>query len=326
MELSDSVKPIRLQMRAINQRLEKLKDSLINCYPGSLTSKILKLIKSPAPLINSGSLNSENLRKQYQKTIRSFPDAFDLTDNRLIFTPYLWPRLDNYFNHLLLQRNDSIIPAIHELMARARPYSAYYDFFRQWLLENYAQTRFPGSEKTYVFVADQYYLNSSIDKADSAFIIQLREKIAKTKSIIPGASPDNLDLPDTSGKIISFLCLQQNDIILFFYDSECGPCKYERSEIIALLNRLDSRNIAVYAINMNNSRSEWLTFIKSTGPEWIHVNGYSKKQELSSQYMLEFLPKIILIGPDKRIMAGNISFPEVEKILRRKYSFLRNDR
>jgi hypothetical protein len=69
-----------------------------------------------------------------------------------------------------------------------------------------------------------------------------------------------------------------------------------------------------------------MNFIKTTGPEWIHVNGYAKKQELSSEYMLDFLPGLTLIGPDKKIIAANLSFPDVEKMLRSKYSFSGKDR
>jgi len=128
-------------------------------------------------------------------------------------------------------------------------------------------------------------------------------------------------LPDTSGEIHSFAEIQQKDIILLFYDSECGPCKYVKSQIVALLNRLDSRNICVYSINLNEKQSDWLNYIKGTGPEWIHVTGYAKKDILNQEYNFEFLPALFLIGPDKKIVAGNINFSEIETLLRGKYSY-----
>ena len=327
MELKDSVRHLQTQMHIVNQKLGKLIDSLIIQYQGSLTSKILTLIKDSYPpndLIASSNLQS--IREYYQRTIRNFPNLIDLSDDRLIYTPYLTSRFESYFNHLLMQKNDSLIPAIQYLMSKTKDYKSYHDFFRQWLLENYSHRRFPGSEKTFVFIADNYFNNLQADKADSAFQAQLRERVIRTKGIIPGATPLNLDLPDTSGNIISFIQLKKKDVILFFFDSECGPCKYTRSEIVALLNRLDSRNIGVYAVNLNNNREAWFDFIKSTGPEWTHVSGYSRRQVLSDEYMFDFLPAIFLLGPDKKIVAGNISFPETEKILRSKYSFLRNER
>jgi hypothetical protein len=243
-----------------------------------------------------------------------------------MYTPYLSQRLDSYFNKLIIQKNDSLIPAIQELMNKAKSYRDYFDFFRRWLLENYSTRRFAGSEKTYVFVSEQYFLTSQVGDVDSIFIVQLKEKISKLKAIIPGAVPTGLDLPDTSGKISSIMQIKQKDIILFFYDSECSPCKYARSEITALLNRLDSRNIAVYAVNMNDNHKDWSNFIKLTGPEWIHVSSFPRTQELSAIYMLDYLPGLFLVGPDKRIIAGKISFSELEKTLRSKYSFLRNNR
>ncbi len=318
-ELPDSVRRIRQHMRLINLQLERLKDSLILAYHGSLTSKIMKLIRSPIPSINAAS--SGNFREQYQKTISTFTDAIDLTDERLLNTPFIWSRLDSYFNHLLVQKNDSLISAITLFMNKAVPHRVYKDFFKKWLLENYAQKKFPGSEKTYVFIAQQYFLQPSTESQDSSFLAHLKFKVEKTLSIIPGASPQNLDLPDTSGKIHSIAKTQQKDIILLFYDSECGPCKYVKSQIIALLNRLDSREICVYAINLSENRSEWLNYIKGTGPEWIHVSGFEKKELLSQEYNFEFLPSLFLIGPDKKIVAGNINFSEIETILRGKYSY-----
>ena len=248
-------------------------------------------------------------------------DAIDLNDRRLLHTPYVSSRLDSYFNHLLVQKNDSLIKAIGSLMKKAMPYGEYKEFFRRWLLENYSQKKFPGSEKTYVYIANEYFLQPQAGQIDSVFLAHLKEKVARKLSILPGAQPMNLDLPDTSGKIHTIAETRQKDVILLFYESECGPCKYVKSQVIALLNRLDSRNICVYAINLSNNRNDWLNYIEGTGPEWVHLNGFLKKELLSDEYNFEFLPALFILGPDKKILAGNLSFPETETILRSKYSY-----
>jgi hypothetical protein len=318
-ELPDSIRQIRQKMREINNLLENLKDSLILRYQGSLTSKILKLIRNPNTSISASAAGS--FREQYLKAVSIYIDAIDLKDERLLRSPYVANRLESYFNRLLVQRNDSLIAAIKHLMQKASQNQAYTDFFSKWLLENYSRKKFPGSEKTYVFIAREYFLNKENIQQDDIFLTKLREKVSRTESILPGASPVNLELPDSSGKIHSIPEVSQKDIILLFYDSECGPCKYVKSQIIALLNRLDSRNICVYAVNLGTNRKEWLNYIKGTGPEWININGAAKKDYFSDHYMFEFLPSLLLIGPDKKITAGNLNFSEVETILRSKYSF-----
>jgi len=318
-ELSDSIRSIRQQMREITLQLEKLKDSLATKYKGSLTSKILQLIRNPSPSLGANSTNG--FRQQYLKAISTYTDVIDLSDERLLRTPFVWARLDSYFNHLLVQRNDSLMKAITSLMNKAKPYPAYQEFFSKWLLDNYSQKKFPGSEKTFVFIAREYFLQPNQGKQDSVFLARLKEKTERTQQIVPGAVATNLELPDTSGKIHSLEETQKKDVLLLFYDSECGPCKYMKSQITALLNKLDSRNICVYAINLGNKRNEWLRYIKGTGPEWVNLTGYSRKELLSDTYMFEFLPALFLIGEDKKIVAGNVNFTEAETILRNKYSF-----
>ena len=106
-------------------------------------------------------------------------DNLDITDPRILRTPYIISSLDGYINTRLFQISDSIIPPVIKLVERSRSNN---DCFRVVLNHcmNYAiNSKIMGMENLWVELGRRYYLNGLTEWSDSTWLknLELREVI-----------------------------------------------------------------------------------------------------------------------------------------------------
>ena len=317
--LPDSTEIFRKRMKETKAGLELLKDSFIRQYPHSLTAGVIRMLKNDIPQWQPKGMTTTNLRDLYSRTISHFLDGIDLSDPRLLHTPYPAEKLDMYFNRMIPQSNDSLIKAIRITGQKFSMSKPYRDFLFTWLLQNYTRRRFPGSERVYVYVAEQIIKAGDVAGFDETAFRKLQAKIDLMKATLPGTVPPGLSLPDPDGKVRNISTLNDRYTIVFFFDLNCPACKYATSEITRISSPYGSKRLSVYAVCMSNDRQAWLKYTDTANPMWIEVTG-AGNADLVRDYHLEYLPVIYLIGKDKKIVAGNLGIPELEKLLQKLYA------
>lgn len=314
--LPDSTEIFRKRMKETKASLEMLKDSFIRQYPHTLAAGVIRMLKNDVPQWQSKGMTTKNLRDLYALTISHFLDGIDLTDARLLHTPYPAEKLDMYFNRMIPQSNDSLIKAIRIAAQKFSVNKPYRDFLYTWLLQNYTHRRFPGSEKVYVFVAEQIIKADDIAGFDQVAVRKLQSRVDLMKTTLPGTEPPDLSLPGPDGKERGISSLNDRYTIVYFFDLNCPACKYAAAEITRISSPYGSKRLTVYAVCMTDDRPAWLTYIETANPTWIEVTG-AGNAALVKDYQLEYLPVIYLIGKDKKIIAGNLGVPELEKLLQK---------
>ncbi len=317
--LPDSTEIFRKRMKETRVSLELLKDSFIRQYPHSLTAGVIRMLKNDIPQWQPKGMTTTSLRYLYYRTISHFLDGIDLSDARLLHTPYPAEKLDMYFNRMIPQSNDSLIKAIGYAGQKFSVSKPYRDFLFTWLLQNYTHRRFPGSERVYVYLAEQIIKAGDVAGFSEATFQKLQTKIDLMKVTLPGTVPPGLSLPGPDGKVRNISSLNDRYTIVFFFDLNCPACKYASSEITKISSRYGSKRLSVYAVCMSDDRQVWLKYTETANPTWIEVTG-AGNANLIRDYQLEYLPVIYLIGKDKKIVAGNLGIPELEKLLQKLYA------
>lgn len=317
--LPDSTEIFRKRMKETKASLEMLKDSFIRQYPHTLAAGVIRMLKNDIPQWQLKGMTTKNLRDLYSLTISHFLDGIDLTDARLLHTPYPADKLDMYFNRMIPQSNDSLIKGIRIAVQKFSVSKPYRDFLYTWLVQNYAHRRFPGSEKVYVFVAEQIIKAGDVAGFDHIAVQKLQSRIELMQTTLPGTEPPGLSLPGPDGKTRDILSLNNRYTIVYFFDLTCPACKYAASEITRISSRYGSKRLTVYAVCMTDDRPAWLKYTETANPMWIEVTG-AGNANLIRDYQLEYLPVIYLIGKDKKIVAGNLGIPELEKLLQKLYA------
>jgi thiol-disulfide isomerase/thioredoxin len=118
-------------------------------------------------------------------------------------------------------------------------------------------------------------------------------------------SIDALDftLEDMSGNKVTLSDYKGKTILLNFWASWCGPCKYEMPFIEQLYKESKDSDLVIVTVNLEEPKtiiSEFLTDNKYSFPVWLDSEG-----AVASQYGVKGIPLSLLINKDFKIVSAH---------------------
>ena len=246
-----------------------------------------------------------------------FFDNVDFTDDRILNTPLLNPKLDTYFNKILIQSPDSIIPQAMKLLKRAEPNRYVYQYLTQFLINNSTQSKIMGMDAVFVAIADSVYLKGKATWADSTILAKIAEEAYLTRPNLIGKKAPPLVMQNLDGEIESLDQLQCDYTILVFYEYDCGHCK---KDIPILYNdvflKFMDDNIDAFAVCMNNDKEKWNEFVTENElVGWHNVWDPNHTTLFRYKYNVKTTPTIYLLDKDKKIIAKRIDNSSLTKLL-----------
>src|SRR6056297_572263 len=157
-------KKIRSQIDSLGNQLKNMWDNLIAEYEGTVLAVVIKAMKNPeVPDFNiSDSVeNKDSVRwmKRYQFYRDHYFDYIDLSDDRIVRTPILHNKVKNYFDNILIQKPDSIIPRIDWMIEQTNGNDETFKFLVQFMLNHFQKKNIMGMDEVFVHVAEKYYLS-----------------------------------------------------------------------------------------------------------------------------------------------------------------------
>jgi len=160
---ADSTRIIQKQIDRINEQTHHLNQTVIKDHPGTFLANLVRAMTPPdIPDFDipgdTPSRDSLKWIKRYGFLRDHYFDGVDFGDDRLLRTPVLQNLLNQYFNRILIQRPDSLIPQIDKIIARAEKNDKVYQYVVIYLLNTYQQSTIMGLDEVYVHIAEKYYL------------------------------------------------------------------------------------------------------------------------------------------------------------------------
>lgn len=311
------------KLDALNKEVEGYQENIIEKHPKSLTAVV---IQSNLPL-NLPEFEGEGKEvevKKWQYAKQHYFDNLNLTDPRLLRTPFLFQRLDHYVNKMTVQHPDSINQSLFYLLEKMKPSEETFKYYLIHFLNTYAKSQIVGFDAVYVFLAKTYYASGQAPWTDEEQLAKIIENANKLEPLLIGKVAPNIKMQTKDNKDIWLHEFQSPYTVLFFWDPDCGHCKKSMPEMIEFYNQFKGRGVEVFAVctKLYDELEEcWLTIEEKGMGVWFNTVDPYNRSKYKTIYDIKTTPQIYILNDKKEILSKRIGaeqLPEVmEQILKR---------
>jgi thiol-disulfide isomerase/thioredoxin len=312
--------------------------NLVDSNQGTFLSKFilsLKEVEVPdAPRDNFGNITDSTFQVRYYKS--HYFDYFDLSDVRLLRTPFYEKKLMNYLDNLVVPFPDTVYKEVDHLIQLSRADTFLFKYMLTTLFNYYANSKYLTMDAVYVYLAEKYYIPEA-KWSDQKFIEDLKKRVVKIKPLLVGNPAPDVQLvrvsdehfmiaaEDTSlkknpyvGEFFKLRSVPAKFLLLYFWEADCGHCKKAIPELHAIYERLKSKGVQIIAVHMLSGipgKEKWVDFISSNNLYgWINAwNPYDFSYR--DIYDINSSNILYLFDKDKKILAKRISPEQAEQII-----------
>lgn len=312
---------LRKQLADLNSEVEAEWARIAKKHPGSMLAAMvnsMRPINIPEFDIPEGTHNPDSLRWMmgYAYNRAHYFDNIDLTDSRLIRTPILEQRVDNYFDRVLMPSPDTLAKAAIAVIECTRPNRMMFQYMVQHLTNKFQMSDRMGMDGAFATVAERYYLSGDAWWADSNLVGRLRERVTLIKPNMLGKTAPDLWMPNQQMRYQRLSEVKAPITVVYFWDPDCGHCKKTTPEVLKIYNKYKQKGLKVFAVYTQGDQPKWMEYTKSNNlNEWTHVWDPNIGSNFRNLYDISATPVIYVLDANKKILAKRIGYESLEQIL-----------
>lgn len=248
---------------------------------------------------------------QYYKD--HFWDNFDLSDARMLRTPFFQPKVETFIKNLTVQTQDSVIKAADYLIGKAtnkeiKEYLIYY------ITNQYEMPNTVGTEGVFVHMAENYYLNGIMPVSEDGKK-RINDRVAVLKPLLVNKIFPSLTLSDPHNKPINLQQIQADYTVVFFYSPTCGHCKEAAPKLVEAFNTHKDKNVKILAVAIDQ-KADWGKYIQEQKTSML-LNGYDNTQQIDFRNKFDVVstPMVYVLDKGKRIIARRMPVEQLSDFL-----------
>ncbi len=300
--------------------VEKWRNDYMAQHPNNLLTHIFQAAEKPkipegTHYLPNGKVDSSFAWHYYRN---HYWDGFAFKDDRLIHTPLLEGKMDEYFNKVVPQNSDTVINEADSFLAKVRGSENLFKYSLNWLSTNAQTTNIMGMDKVFVHLVENYYQKGDADWLNSEELEKYFDRSAKIAPNIIGNDAPQLKLTDLDNKEKTLLDINAKYTLLIFYSPTCGHCMHKIPLIdSAWRASLKDKGVKIFAVLSDASEeAQWKEFIKKNHlQDWINVWDPKRNSRFHAFYDVETTPSIYLIDEKKKIIGKKLDENSIGKVI-----------
>lgn len=311
------------QIDSLDADIRNLWDNLESKYPNSMLSTFVDLSREiKLPEKNKQLPDSIQWVRNYNYLTQNFWKHINLKDERILNTPLLKNKLNIFFNKIIIQVPDTMTIEAFRLLDKCNKKT--FPYISNYLMNNALNTKFMGMEASFVAIAEKYFIGKKT-WADSTTMHRIAQQVALNRPNLLGKKAPNLKLKSSEEGYKSLYDVKAAYTILLFWETTCGHCKTEIPKLLALWNKLKSKDVKIFAVYTQDKKEEWTNYIFDKKLfEWIHVYDEDRISPFRQLYNIYSTPTIYLLDKNKRIIAKRMNVDNLERILSKSLKAYKN--
>ncbi len=300
---ADVVKSTEEKLIALNKEVENEQKNYIKTHPDHLLSKIFLMLQE---VEIPETLSNDTLKYQYYKN--HFWDKVDFSEEGLLRTPMLQPKVTRYFDKIISQDPDSIIVAADFLVEKSKAHPLMFRFILQTLTSKYERSQIMCFDGIFVHLVNKFYSKESCPWVNETTLIKMKTRAKSLQYVGCGQVAHDLKLIGLDNKYHQLSKIKSPYTVVWFWDSDCGHCKAQTPKLKKITDTSPFKDsIVVYAVNIENETVGYKKFVKETGLEkWTNVIDTTFESRFRDYYDIYSTPVMYLLDKDKRIIAKRL--------------------
>ena len=309
---------IEAEFKQLNDEVTKRQDDLIARHPRTMTAALIRA-NQPLPEPEFEGTEEEIQLQRWRWSQQHFFDNVDLADPRSIRTPFLFPKVDNYINKMVVQHPDTIIQAIDRVLRAMQPAEDNFKFFLSHLLNTYAKSKIVGQDAIYVHLVNNYYNRGLAPWVEEETLGKIREEAAAMEPVLIGKDAPEIILETQSGERVNVLELDAEYTVLIFWRPGCGACKKAAPYMLDFSKKYGPQGVKTVSIctKFTDEVPMCWEFIKEKGWEKDLLNLVDPyhRSRFNSKYNVTGTPRIFILDENKKIVMKGIGAEQLDEVM-----------
>jgi thiol-disulfide isomerase/thioredoxin len=315
------------ELKKTNSEIQDYRSDIIKKYPNSILTTLLNALKEPiVPTAENQPGKGHDSLFAYHYYKAHFWDSVSFTDDRLVRTPILEPKLEKYFRDLVAPQPDSINQEVDWMLLYSRTNKEMFKFLLVHFVQKYINPEYMGQDAVFVHLFEKFINTGQAEFFTEKYRKFVNDRAYSLMANLIGQPAPNLEMVDSLNKPRPLYGVDAKFIVICFWDPTCSHCK-------ELVPRLDSiyeakwkkEGVKIYGVMVDGGKETWSKYIIDHNlKDWIHV--YETREQHDSVannnlpgykqlYDVYQTPTLFLLDKDKRIIAKKLTYQQFDEVI-----------
>lgn len=305
-----------IRLNQLNEAVLRFQKAWVQKHPETFVATLIKAnrkLEIPESLQRLPAAQKELQTWHWMR--QHYFDDLPLGDPRLLRTPFLFERVNQFVYQLSPQHPDSICTSIDTVLSKMVASPETFQYYLIHFLNHAAGSPYVGMDAVYVHLVEQYYAQGKVPWINAEQLERIKAKANKLKPLLIGKPAPDI-LLERNGQRIQLSQIKSPFTVLFFWRYDCGHCTESLPPLKSFYEKFQNKGITLVAICVKPSseQAKCAQYLQEQNmPNWFNATDPSGRY--FQWYNLETTPQIYILDEQKTILSKQIPADQLEMIM-----------